>query len=79
MTPEQRKMARHALGLDSSKRSYRNRYYAGVDAAIEVWRDLKRKGMALTAVEPPAGVLHADAQGRRGGASLANRLPGKFS
>jgi hypothetical protein len=29
MTPEQRRMARHALGLiDGRKTSYRNRYYA---------------------------------------------------
>ncbi|WP_102867855.1 hypothetical protein [Pseudovibrio exalbescens] len=26
MTPEQRKLARHALGLDRSKKTYRNRF-----------------------------------------------------
>jgi hypothetical protein len=32
MTPRQKELARHALGLDQTKsgRSYRNRFYAGV-------------------------------------------------
>lgn len=41
MTPEQRKLARHALGLDNPNakgRSYRNRYYAG--RGHEAWGTL---------------------------------------
>lgn len=48
MTPSQRKMARHALGLDGRrKRSYRNRYVAALGGDIEdQWNDLCRRGLA---------------------------------
>jgi hypothetical protein len=48
MTPSQRKMARHALGLDGErKRSYRNRYVAGLGTTHEdEWNDLCRRGLA---------------------------------
>lgn len=47
MTPDQRKMARHALGLDQHPRSYRNHYAAGVGTDIEErWEDLVRQGLA---------------------------------
>lgn len=48
MTPFQRKMARHALGLDGERRrSYRNRYFTSVDTPSEdEWNDLCRRGLA---------------------------------
>lgn len=48
MTPSQRKMARHALGLDGERRrSYRNRYVAALCSSIEdEWNDLCRRGLA---------------------------------
>ena len=48
MTPSQRKMARHALGLDGKRRrSYRNRYFAAVDTPAEdEWNELCRRGDA---------------------------------
>lgn len=48
MTPEQTKMARHALGLEQGPRvSYRNRYVAGLGSPQEAaWDDLVRQGMA---------------------------------
>jgi hypothetical protein len=48
MTPDQLKLARHALGLpNDQKRSYRNRYFAGVGTDIEErWDDLVNRGLA---------------------------------
>lgn len=48
MTPSQREMARHALGLDGKRRrSYRNRYTAGLGTTQEdEWNDLCRRGLA---------------------------------
>ncbi|MDE5451293.1 hypothetical protein GWE18_00180 [Bradyrhizobium sp. CSA112] len=48
MTPSQRKMARHALGLDGErKRSYRNRYFTSIDTPSEdEWNDMCRRGLA---------------------------------
>lgn len=48
MTPSQRNMARHALGLDGErKRSYRNRFVAALGGSIEnEWNDLCRCGLA---------------------------------
>ena len=47
MTPEQIKMARHALGLeDGRKVSYRNRYFAGGPPTEAAWNDLVAKGLA---------------------------------
>lgn len=46
MTPEQRQLARRALGLpNSNKRSYRNRFYAG---ALDHphWMRMAKKGEA---------------------------------
>lgn len=45
MTPEQRKLARHALGLpNDQKRSYRNRYFT--HATSPVWVAMKAAGEA---------------------------------
>lgn len=49
MTEEQIKMARHALGLDdlNPRRSYRNRYAAGVGSSqLRAWDDLCDRGLA---------------------------------
>lgn len=47
MTPEQRRLARHALGLDLTKRSYRNRYAAGIGSPQEAaWYELESEGLA---------------------------------
>jgi hypothetical protein len=49
MTPEQRKLARHALGLpNGQKRSYRNRFYAAVGSEDEArWIGPCAQGMAV--------------------------------
>ena len=47
MTPAQKKLARHALGLDSPGargRSYRNRFFCGV--THHDWQDMVRAGYA---------------------------------
>lgn len=48
MSPEQRRMARHALGLgDDRTVSYRNRYYAHPTTARGIaWEDLAHQGLA---------------------------------
>lgn len=47
MTPSQLKMARHALGLDESGVSYRNRYVVGIGSPQEgEWNDLCQQGLA---------------------------------
>lgn len=48
MTPQQRTLARHALGLtDGRKQSYRNSYVAALHSFHEMaWDDLVRAGMA---------------------------------
>lgn len=48
MTPEQTKLARHALGLPNERRrSYRNRYLAPADAPpCDAWRGMVRDGLA---------------------------------
>lgn len=48
MNSAQRKMARHALGLDGQRRrSHRNRYFTAVDTPGEdEWNDLCRRGLA---------------------------------
>lgn len=46
MTPEQKPLARHALGLPNRvKTSYRNRFYAGAMDAPE-WRAMVAAGLA---------------------------------
>lgn len=49
MTPAQRKMARHALGLeDGRKVSYRNRYFAELGTTHEDgWDEMCRRGLAV--------------------------------
>ena len=45
MTPRQRELARHALGLpNTSRRSYRNRFLTG--GACPDWRALEAAGLA---------------------------------
>ena len=53
MTPDQIKMARHALGLPNGiKRSYRNRYCAALGSREEkAWNDLVRRGHAERGIE----------------------------
>jgi hypothetical protein len=48
MTPRQRELARHALGLtDGRKKSYRNRYMVALHSLHEmIWDDLVHAGMA---------------------------------
>lgn len=48
MTPAQRELARHALGLpNAARRSFRNRYFAGAGgAAEEQWRQMVAAGEA---------------------------------
>lgn len=50
MTPVQRAMARHALGLPNPNfRSYRNRYYVHVTTEpARAWRDMVDMGLAMT-------------------------------
>lgn len=49
MTPKQREMARHALGLtDGRMVSYRNRYTAALNSFSEMeWDDMVRHGWAV--------------------------------
>lgn len=48
MTPRQKQLARHALGLDGSrKQSYRNRFFAGPGHAdFADWQELVATGFA---------------------------------
>lgn len=48
MTPEQRKMARHALGLTEGRTvSYRNRYAAALGTTTELeWDEMVKRGWA---------------------------------
>ena len=52
MTPEQKKLARHALGLDNPgvKVSYRNRYFTSKTSTYpdihSIWLDMVDKGWA---------------------------------
>ncbi len=48
LTPEQRRLARHALGLDNSRTVYRNRYVvAWQSAADDEWTGLCEAGLAV--------------------------------
>lgn len=48
MTPEQRRLARHALGLDNSKTVYRNRYIAArLSQDDSAWSQLCDEGLAV--------------------------------
>lgn len=48
LTPRERELARHALGLDGRrKRSYRNRFVCGQEADnYATWRGMERRGLA---------------------------------
>lgn len=56
MTPRQKELARHALGLDGRrKQSYRNRFWAGPGHDdFEDWQAMVAAGLALVS-EPAAG------------------------
>ncbi len=55
MTPTQRELARHALGLkDGHKQSYRNRFLAGV-MDEPAWRQMVRAGYAVVGAGTPLG------------------------
>lgn len=54
LTPREREMARHALGLPNSRRrSYRNRYFAppGGDSHV-IWSALVARGLAEMSRKP---------------------------
>lgn len=52
MNAKQRKLARHALGLDVANRSYRNRFYAHQDSDdAHTWAAMVRNGEALRVPE----------------------------
>lgn len=56
MTPDQRKLARHALGLpNGSRQTYRNRFFAGPKSDVgnhREWKEMVRRGWAIH--EPPS-------------------------
>ena len=54
MTPEQDRLARHALGFDEGvKVSYRNRYHISQGGTgFEEWKDLETKGLAEKTLVP---------------------------
>lgn len=53
MTPRQRELARHALGLpNKARQSYRNRFYAGGQHAE--WRAMEAAGLAEADTTPAA-------------------------
>lgn len=53
MTPEQLRLARHALGLpNKARRSYRNRFYAG--GQHPEWRAMEAAGLAEADTIPTA-------------------------
>lgn len=56
MTPRQKELARHALGLDGRrKQSYRNRFWAGPGHEdFEEWQELVAAGLAFVRA-PDAG------------------------
>jgi hypothetical protein len=51
LTSEERRLARHALGLSApcaTGVAYRNRYLAGAQSdAAEIWRGLAKRGLAM--------------------------------
>lgn len=50
MTSEQKRLARHALGLPNDKMvSCRNRYIAGTGETYGDWSDMERSGFAICA------------------------------
>lgn len=61
MTPEQKKLARHALGLpNNNKRSYRNRFLANnTTPACQVWMEMEQNGEAESS--PDVSVKNPDA------------------
>lgn len=57
MTPVQRELARHALGLPNDQRkSYRNRFYAHADH--EQWNDMVSAGDAAAHPSEPTQALN---------------------
>ncbi len=59
MTPEQLRMARHALGLpNDNNTSYRNRYYAPLDSeASSQWDDIVSQGLAARGTDQKTQVM----------------------
>jgi hypothetical protein len=50
VTPEQTRLARHALGLpNDARRSYRNRFAVGDGPKADLWRALVSDGLAVDA------------------------------
>lgn len=54
LTPRERELARHALGLPNEKRrSYRNRYYVGADTPTgRQWCELVARDLAILVRAP---------------------------
>jgi hypothetical protein len=46
LTPRERELAIHALGLDRRKFSYRNYYVVGSGDDYATWRDMEQRGLA---------------------------------
>lgn len=58
MNHHERKLIRHALGLEhGKKKSYRNRYYVPMYKVPEfdLWRGLEKKGLAYSLGSPATG------------------------
>lgn len=58
MTPKQRELARHALGMGRSKRSYRNHFVTSLDTEdFMEWMKMAKEGYAVgrTSVMLPVG------------------------
>lgn len=77
MTPQQKKLARHALGLDNTDargRSYRNRYFAPIIGGDTVeWHKMKDAGLAeITSGPNPFFYLTID--GARAALNKGERL-----
>jgi hypothetical protein len=60
VSPEQRRLARHALGLDNSTTVYRNRYIAArLSPDVSVWSQLCDEGLAVQARNDEATLTYA--------------------
>lgn len=55
VSDEQKRKMRHALGLDNSKRAYRNRYQTSKDDSD--WNELLEKGLAAKGKEGEYGLV----------------------
>lgn len=69
ITPYQRRLIRHACGMDSEASGYRNHFYAAPNSGDDKeWKDLVKKGFAQITREPesewsPCRIYRATASG----------------